>query len=72
MKTYICKLCGEEIKPYATPNIIVKEKLCIQCYLIKYHGATRYHGAIEKEGKIKCLLKKYATITDKAEGKDES
>lgn len=38
MKTYICKLCGKEIKAYAVPLIITKEELCVECYRTKYHA----------------------------------
>ena len=37
-KTYKCKLCGEEVRAYAIPEIIAKEELCVECYRTKYRA----------------------------------
>ena len=36
MRTYICKLCGQEIRAYAVPTSIAKAKLCAECYIKTY------------------------------------
>ena len=32
MVTYICKQCSKEIRAYAVPKLIIKLKLCTECY----------------------------------------
>ena len=35
-KIYVCQLCGDEVRASVIPEIIAKEKLCVNCYKTKY------------------------------------